>query len=291
MMGSATGKRKKSKMSFEEAASRLAMVHRQVIEKAAEHSAASREAAAKVDAIMKPVHAMGQSLRGLRLFEASLQRIVDKGPQASDLERGTVENPERAGDLVAHQLADGEAAEKLVEENRFAGLVEVDIRLSTRIGGLSRIKERSEFQILAAARFRSDWDQGQIGGAKAIDYSQVRVDTSGSPADAVTAMGEDARRGYSAAVQRLGPIKSNLVQLVVCDNLSLRAIARKLGLPDSGPARESLKQSVLDAVDVLAKHYRMGPAAGRQKIRAEGERPTDWGGDQSGAVEESERAA
>lgn len=233
--------------------------------------------------------AAAKELKDLRARQKLLQRIVDRGAGREAPVREKVENPMRAGDLVAQQLADDDVG-KLIEAGKFNGLVEVDIRLSTRIGGLARIKERDEWQTLAAARFRSLWDQAQIGGAKAIDYSQVRVDTSGSSADAVSTMGEDARRHYQDAVQALGPLKANLVQRVVCDDMSLRALARKLGRPDGGRDRAALRKEVLDSVDVLVREFKMGPARPRGGIRAEGERPTGWTLDQTDSAEQEQAA-
>lgn len=277
-MGSATGKANR-KLGYEDAMAELAVLKPKLDAAAAALAARSAELAG-----------LAGEVKRLRKRCEQLRPIVDRGPGREAAERGRVENPLRAGDLVAGQLEDGTASE-LIEQGKFAGLVEVDIRLSTRIGGLSRIKERTEWQTLAAARFRSLWDQAQIGGARAIDYERVRVDTSGSSVDVVTSMGEDARRHYAEAVQKLGMVQANLVQRVVCEDMSLRALARKLGRADGFRARESLKQEVLDAMNVLVRAFHLGPARGRGRVRSDVAKATDWGAGQAEDGEECERAA
>ena len=217
-MAAKTGK---TKLGFEDAVAAMAVLQPKLEDRAAAFKQLSQDAAAaaKSAAAAKAATAKaGRDLRDLRAREKVLQRIVDRGPPREAPVRGKVENPKRADGLVEQQLEDGTAA-ALIKEGRFAGLVDVDIRLSTRIGGLSRIKERDEFQTMAAARYRSLWDQAQIGGAQAIDYERVRVDTSGSSVDVVTSMGEDARRHYAEAVQKLGICPRSSSQLTTSSSV------------------------------------------------------------------------
>src|SRR5690554_6536442 len=51
------------------------------------------------------------------------------------------------------------------------------------IGGLARVKTKSEAHVLAAIRYGNLFDRAQIGGARATDYTQVKVDTSGPKQD------------------------------------------------------------------------------------------------------------
>ena len=86
------------------------------------------------------------------------------------------------------------------------GKVVVEINLAELIGGLARIAH-NDAQEEAAARFRGLFERAQIGGARAIDYSAVKVDTSG-PSHLVFEIGERARAAYADAFDRhIGAIK------------------------------------------------------------------------------------
>lgn len=287
-MGSKTGKKAK-KLAFDDAMAEMALLKPRLDAAAATLSSRSAEllapyeaarkraveAATAADEMLKQVRAAVAGITGevqrMRRRHETLKRVVDRGPGREAPVRGKVENPERADDLVAQQLTDGSAGQ-LLKEGRFAGLVDVDIRLSTRIGGLARVDGVTEFQMLAAARFRSFWDQAQIGGARAIDYTVPRVDTSGSSQASVMNMAEDALAEYSKIVQGLGMLKANLVQMVVCEDMSIRAVARKLGRGDGGRASVQLRDELMLAVDDLARLLHIGPAQPRGGIRGEGER-------------------
>lgn len=132
----------------------------------------------------------------------------------------------------------------------------------TLIGGLARIG-RTEAQTLAAARYRGLFERSQIGGAKATDYSAVRVDTSAGSVDLVFEIGEDARREYRRAVQRLGLWRSSIVEQVVCHDMSLRKVARAVEDGDGGAAQERVKAVVLDGVDSLVDLFGFGEARGK----------------------------
>lgn len=153
------------------------------------------------------------------------------------------------------------------------GKIHADVKLSSLIGGLSRIKDRTEAQMLAAARYRGLFDRSQVGGAKAVDYTAVRVDTSGGPVDLVFELGEDARREYRGAVRALGLMRSALVERVVCHDASMREVARWLDGGDGGAAQDRARSSVLECVEVLVDHFGYGVAHAKSRapIRGDGE--------------------
>jgi len=259
----ARGKRAKikSKLSYDDAVAKLSALHNRILALDAEYRALSRDVAKQVAKLREPVDRMGMSLKGLRLAERSLQRVVDRGQVRVSPIREVVDNPHRSDDLVADQLQAGEGE---------AGLIEVDVQLSTRIGGLARLSGHlDEFQMVAAGKFRSDWDQAQIGGARAIDYSMPRVDTSGSGQADVVNFAGDALTAYSRAVKSLGMIKANLVQSVICEDMSLRQLARKLGRPEGGKATEKLRDEVLEAVNGLVRVYGTKAEGRRQDLRSD----------------------
>jgi len=267
-MASKTGKKR---MSYDEAAAALPDALAQLEAAAGEYSqrsveilapyraalAALREAERKLAIAAQPVAAAKERVNRLKL-------IVDRGPKAVPLEVVEVDNPLRADELVAAELEAG--------DERLSSRIKVDVRMSALVGGLCRVEGVTDFQRAAAGRFRTLWELSQIGGARAIDYTSVRVDTSGGPADRVLTSGEDARREYAQAVQLMGMVKSNLVERVVCDEMGIRELARHLGRADGGKARQALLREVLEGVDVLVKYFHMGPAQGRARLVAEGER-------------------
>lgn len=197
---------------------------------------------------------------------------------AGDIVRRLVDNP-----LVttAELEAQRERAEEMQASDRRAdgrripaGKIEVSVNMALLIGGLSRVKGLDEAERLAAARYRALFEGAMIGGARALDYGAVRVDTSGPSAGAAFETGEDARRAYSMAAQRLGMVASRLVEQVVCHNMSLRAVARSAGEGEGAAARERVTERLLSAVDLLADHFGYtGSAPQRTPMRRDGERP------------------
>lgn len=241
-MGKAT-KVKTPKIGYDEAAVELDELRGKVRMAAEDHRMRTMRAAASA-----------RDLKLLRDREKALQKIVDAGRPKESTVREMVDNPLRADELVAAAIADGVPQ---------PGRIEVDVRLSHRIGGLSRLGAHlSEARMAAAGKFRSAWDGAQLGGARAIDYSQTRVDTSPSvgSSEAALALVEDALVAWQGATRALGPIKSILLQRVICDELSLRELGERMSQPVGGKATVKLRDAVLEAVDVLVAHFRTGPA-------------------------------
>lgn len=189
-----------------------------------------------------------------------------------------VPNPHRSDALVADELAVLEAAQ-VRDRAALPGFIEAEVNLATMIGGLSRVDGLTEAQKLAAAKLRGLYERSMIGGARALDYMAVRVDTSGVASSDDVDRGCDARAELAEAIQRMGAIHSAVVLPVVLQCQPLRALARRIGEGQGGAAIERVKKRVLTGVDVLAGHFGYAEARGRAgKLRAEGEAPTVFSG-------------
>lgn len=170
-----------------------------------------------------------------------------------------------------------ELEEKPLEQQ--PGMIQVDVKMATLIGGFARVKGRTEAQTLAAARFRGLYERSQLGGPKALDYGAVKVDVSGPSESAVFEIGDQARREYIGAVQRLGMIKSSIVEKVVCHDMSVRDLAKAYGAGEGGAARDRMTKQIREAIDDLTEHFGYaGRAPERTKTKAWGETPTLYTG-------------
>ncbi len=152
-----------------------------------------------------------------------------------------------------------------------AGRIVVQVSLSTRIGGFARVRGRTEEQERAAERFRSAWEGAQIGAARAIDYTAVRVDVSGYDGTDTLEHGERARREYRRAVQALGMDRSALVEQVVVHDMSLREAGRRRGI-HGGKGRRRLQQRLVESIDILADVFGLvGKGRDRGHLRRDGD--------------------
>lgn len=133
----------------------------------------------------------------------------------------------------------------------YVGKVGVTINMLELVGGLARIRDRTELQEAAAAKYRLLHERSQIGGARAVDYAAVKVDTSGPSDSASAEIGEDARRQYKDAVQYLGMTRSSLVERIVVYDQSVSAVAGK-----GARARMTATRDLLDALEDLAVHFK-----------------------------------
>lgn len=129
------------------------------------------------------------------------------------------------------------------------------------IGGLARVKARTEAQTLAAIRYGNLFDRAQIGGARATDYTQVKVDTSGPKQDQITAAQDDARRELTDARRTLGTRSAGIIDMVVIGGASVRKLALKLGYGESGKARRKAEADLLAAVGELVVFFKLDPSA------------------------------
>lgn len=131
------------------------------------------------------------------------------------------------------------------------GKVSVAMNMVEYVGGLARLAGASEMQIMAAARYRMAFERAQIGGARAVDYEAVKVDTSGPRQEMLFGSRADALDAYKAAVRHLGMIQSSIVERVVCHDQSLTH--RGMG----ARARQRAKEELFEALDALAVHFKL----------------------------------
>ena len=131
------------------------------------------------------------------------------------------------------------------------GKVYVQMNMVEMIGGLARLKGASEMQIMAAARYRNAFDRAQIGGARAVDYAAVKVDTSGPRGDIMDGNRVDALEAYKNAVRCLGMLRSSFVERVICHDQALTT--RGMGARQ----RSIAKQELFACLDDLAVHFNL----------------------------------
>jgi hypothetical protein len=177
------------------------------------------------------------------------------------VEKRMVDNPLRT---TATYLAEIDAAAKE------PGRIEVNVKMATLIGGFAKVRGRTEAETLAAAKFRGLYERAQLGGARAVDYEAVKVDTSGPTEEAIFEIGDKARREYMGAVMRLGMDASSIIEQVVVHDMSVRDLCRARGEGEGGAARDRMTKRLREATSALSDHFGYsGTARDRSKIRAE----------------------
>lgn len=129
------------------------------------------------------------------------------------------------------------------------GKVVVEINLAELIGGLARI-EHTDAQEQAAARFRGLHERAQIGGARAIDYAAVKVDTSGPAGHLVFEVGAQARAAYADACAFLGSERARLLEKVIVYGHGIGAVVGR-----NAKARRDASKALLAALDELAVFF------------------------------------
>jgi hypothetical protein len=202
---------------------------------------------------------LGMKCQGLDAQPERLQRRTQGEPVT---ESRYVPDPLMSRAEFLHQL-------DMFPNQRWVGKIKADVSMATLIGGFSRVKNRTEAQTQGAAHFRNAAERAQIGGARALDYEAVRVDTSGSSADDIEANGEDARRDYVAAVDKLGAL-ALLAERVIVQGQSIIEASESLGYGKGGTARGKTTLAILRAADELAALF--GYAGARQSNA----RATGW---------------
>lgn len=199
----------------------------------------------KLEAVMAGA---GAEVTALRQRAARLGAVIDRGPLGEPIEEATVDNP-----LITEGLASDGQGQRLIKVNRNMLLL---------IGGMARIADRSKEQTLAAAKFRSLHERAQLGGARAQDYTQLKVDDSGGDANRLAEIGDRARREYGEAVRVLGLMRSSVVERVVIYDGSLRELAASMGLTWSGGGKRRAKHALFEGINVLVDHFGLKAGAG-----------------------------
>lgn len=190
-----------------------------------------------------------------------LVAVVDKGkPEAKIvLESRLTDDPSVTKGLL-EAVASGEVETKHEERKN------TPHNMVILIGGLARVKTKSEPQILAAIRYSTLWDRAQHDGAKAIDYEQVRVDTSGPRQDQISVGQDDARRALSDARAVLDKRATSVMDAVVIGGMSVRKLAVKMGHGEGGQGRRRAEAELIEALNVLVRHFNLDPKS-HERVR------------------------
>jgi len=209
-----------------------------------------------------------------------------------------VPDPYMTPELLRHRMDEAEAAgadpHDVLRKEGYQGAV---VNLRDQLGGFAAL-HLDEFQRRGVAEFRRTGEEGQLGGAKALDYEVTRVDTS--LINVVTEDGAMARAVHQSARDMLKAprpgedeqdLRPGLVRLAIAERMalhghSLRTVATALGLGSGGAARDRVKALALDIATDLAKHFGYTPSR-RATIRVDGDQPDRWYEDQRVEIEAS----
>ncbi|KFL24946.1 hypothetical protein JP74_21965 [Devosia sp. 17-2-E-8] len=195
----------------------------------------------------------------------ALRKIVDKGDgegkESVVYKLVLIENPFATlglldavenGEITSHSQGSG-------GDDAAVTLQLAAINQTLLVGGLAKVSTKTEAQFLAAAHYCHLYERSQIGGARATDYSQVRVDTSGPQQDQISASQDDARAELMDAQRALGPEATAIVDQVVVYGGSVRTLAKRLGCGEGGQGRKRAERRLLQALDVLVDHFNLMP--------------------------------
>ena len=167
------------------------------------------------------------------------------------IQRRRVLDPLMSRAELLHQLAQHPDA-------RWTGYIRADVNLTELIGGLARVREKTEAQVQGAARFRSVAERAIIGGAKAINYEAVRVDSTGPVENREIVATEDARRQFRSAVTRLGGPGSRLhlvAEKIIVHGMTVTQAAESIAGKAGGATRKRITDDVLLAATILAEEF------------------------------------
>lgn len=181
-----------------------------------------------------------------------LRAVVDAGEGHLAPKFELVPNP-----MITQGLLDAVASGEVVTQHQASIMVAKN--QVVLVGGLARVKGKSEAQFLAAARYCHLYETAQIGPMRATDYTQVRVDASGPQQDMVSAAQDDTRGELEGARKALGARAASIVDQIVIHGLSVRSLAEKLKMGQGGQARRRLERELLNALDVLVGHFHLLP--------------------------------
>jgi hypothetical protein len=193
---------------------------------------------------------------------ATLRAIVDKGGGEGKpaVVMRLIENP-----YITQGLLDAVASGEVVTRHDRSQMAAINQVLL--VGGLARVKGKSEAQFLAGTKYCHLYERSQIGAARATDYSQIRVDTSGPHGDPTNAGQDAARAELEGARKVLGSRAASIVDQVVVYGDSVRGLAKRLGHGEGGQARRRAERELLDALDVLVDHFNLLPSETRKARR------------------------
>lgn len=249
-------KAKPAEISFEQAVAELPAAEAALRVESAEYSQAYEQSVRelhRLHGIMAKERA--RSILAHRRVD-ELRAVLDEGEPDTKrvLDARLVDDPYVTKGLLT-AVAEGEVETKH-EERKLT-----PHNMVILIGGLARVRTKSEEHVLAAIRYGNLFDRAQIGGARATDYSQVRVDTSGPKQDQISASQDDARTVLEGARRCLGPRATSIVEMVVVGGSSVRQLARRLEYGESGKGRRKAEAELMRAMDALVGHFKLDPPA------------------------------
>ncbi len=160
---------------------------------------------------------------------------------------------------------DGLVAAAIVAGHRQPRWVRAEINLVSMIGGLARLKRLSEAEIAAAGRYRALSELAEIGRSRGTDYASPVVDTSPGGRD-LAVMSASARRELAIVRRALGPFQASLLDRIICEERSLRDLAK------GGQALLLTGKRVRAATADLVRIF----DGSRRRVRGTGERASDW---------------
>jgi len=155
-------------------------------------------------------------------------------------------------------------AQTIYEAERGAvapGRIMATVNQRTLMGGFCRFGQRRKLPpphlCRAASRFRSLWEQAQLGGAKAIDPAVEAVD-GGRGSFGATEIGMDARQQLNAIQRLIGPTDYRRIEYVIIRDHFPQSYARwrQWGRHPNKAAIDRGKLEVWQIVDRLAVHWR-----------------------------------
>lgn len=248
-------------LTFDQAASELPAAEAQARALSSAYSEAYEQCILQLRALHAILARQGaKSKTALRRVD-ELRAVVDAGEGRMVPKFELVPNPMITQGLL-DAVASGEVATKH-EASIMAAKNQVVL-----VGGLARVKGKTEAQFLAAAHYCHLYETSQIGPMQATDYSQVRVDTSGPRQDQVSASQDDTRAEMDSCRRALGARAASIVDQIVVHGLSVRSLCEKLRMGQGGQARRRLERELLDALDVLVGCFNLLPK--------EKGKPTGW---------------
>jgi hypothetical protein len=191
-------------------------------------------------------------------------------PRRQVLAEIVVPDPHMTRELLLHRMDEAEEAGKdpqdVLNAQGYRGAM---ANLTGLIGGLAYVKKLTEAQSRAAAHYKQVAEHAELGGAKAIDYSAVKVDVSIGD-NVVADKGAVARGEWHSAREALGhgTLRLAVIDRMVLAGQSIREVAAGLGYGQSGAARKLIADAARDGATVLAANFSYLPR-GRQRSRVD----------------------
>jgi len=239
-------------LTFDQAASELPAAEAQARALSSAFSEAYEQCILQLRALHTVMARQGaKSKTALRRVD-ELRAVVDAGEGRMVPKIELVPNP-----MITQGLLDAVASGEVTTKHEASIMVAKN--QVVLVGGLARVKGKTEAQFLAAAHYCHLYETSQIGPMRATDYSQVRVDTSGPRQDQISASQDDNRGELEACRKALGARAASIVDQVVVYGLSVRSLCETLKMGQGGQARRRMEKELLNALDVLAQHFQFVP--------------------------------